>query len=164
MTLSSLYFQQPSFGIYLDALIGRRGGAANRAAARVTHGASPYRRWDLRYLAAARRSSGKAGSAKKRDGKAAEGYCYPLVEVRLRPAALAAVLDRADDGEQRAAWTTGRPHPAQSRRLLLVESSMVPLTASYDSSRHSLYEEAQQWWGEQCKRASRGVGRGERGA
>lgn len=114
----------PSFGVFLDALIGRKGAAADAAAERAkevtlwrseAEGLQAVARLRARLSFAAPQKSSPQVAGDDRTA----GSAQPLIEVRLRPDQLAVMLDRAADEDERTAWATGRAFDGQSRRLLL---------------------------------------------
>lgn len=72
----------------------------------------------------------------------------PLVEVRLRPAALAALLGRATRDVEREAWALGRSLRGQARRLLLGEIPAAQSKTSHGTLQHPLHEQSRKWWEE----------------
>lgn len=145
-----------SVGVFLDALSGRTGAAADQAAAAAMNSVRPGSLKEgadaIKGLAELRARMVKRASEQYLTESEEEAGLtlspQPLIEVRLRPEALAALLDRAASDEEREAWATGQSLRGQARRLLFVELPAAKSMTSHGTPQHPLYEESRKWWEE----------------
>lgn len=145
-----------SFGVILDALVGRQGASADEAAA-----AAAAAEWDPEEAATLVKLEELRARCFDNAVQAArleEELCNVprpvadcLVEVKVPPDVLEKMLNRASSAAERAAWIAGQPLGSQGRRLLLSAGPSPVLSAEGDDIlRKRLYEEAREWWERHC--------------